>query len=243
MDISKRFALAIVLTCGTTGYAWAQDIPAAQVPALAEPACELHVWPTENFTGVNTGLLSGFGLVGALADQAAHKDRVTTVKGLMADYLGPKVQVEELDKVGFLKILNVTNYRVVVEEPMPSNEEIKDNPAINAAAKEFKAKLKAGKRLTNSKVPCYGELLINRLMYHKAMMYGSNLFVGTVYRDFSGPGGAVRQSSGWVKNPLENFPPKSPEMVEPAKAELRDAFGKGFVEWSQKKLNSSLPRD
>lgn len=241
MRTLRRSVLTLMLACAWAPHAFAQDEVATSKPSLAQPACELHVWPTEDFLGFNSGLLSGFGIVGAVADQASHKNRVTTVKALMADYLGPKIQLEELEKVGILKTLKITDYRIIIEPPTPSNEDVKADPALKRATDALNAKLKAGERLTDSKAPCYAEFLITFVLYHKAMMYGSNLFVGTRYRDFSRPGEPVRQSAGAVKNPLENFPPKSPEMVEPAKAELRDAFAKDFTEWSQKKLKSGPP--
>lgn len=256
MPVLQRLALTCAIAACTAAPAFAQDstqsptvaattdtalaaaVPDAEATAAPtrEPACELHVWPTDNYLGFNSGLLSGFGALGAVADMEAHKGRVATVKELMADYLGPRVQLEELEKVGILKTLNISDYRIIIEEPTPSNEDVKANPELKAATKALNAKIKAGQRITDSKATCYGELLITYVMYHKAMMYGSNLFVGTLYRDFSGPGGAIRQSAGAVKNPLENFPPKTPDMVEPAKAELRDAFAKDFTEWAQKKL-------
>lgn len=49
-------------------------------------------------------------------------------------------------------------------------------------------------------------------------------------------GKATKSIAGAVKNPLENFPPKTPEMVDAAKAELRDAYSKGFVEYTEKKV-------
>lgn len=235
----QRYALTFALgCCGLVSHVSAQDAPDAAGPAAEGPACELHVFPTNNFLGFNSGLLSGFGALGAIADQAAHKNRVATVKELMADYLGPNIQVEELDRVGILKTLNLMNYRIIVEPPTPSHDDVKADPAVKAATKALNAKIKAGQRLTDSAAPCYGELVLTFVMYQKAMLYGSNLFVGTMYRDFSGPGGTVRQSAGAVKNPLGTFPPKSPDMVDPAKAELRDAFDKDFTEWSQKKLKS-----
>ena len=74
-------------------------VMAAPFASRTEGSCELHIWPTENYLGVKMGLLSGFGLVGALADQAANKNKVTTVKDLMREYLGPEVQMEELEKL------------------------------------------------------------------------------------------------------------------------------------------------
>jgi len=67
-------------------------------------------------------------------------------------------------------------------------------------------------------------------------MYGSNLFTGWRYRAFGDKQAPIKEATGQVKNPLENFPPKTPEMVEPAKAELRDAYAKDFVEYVEKKV-------
>ena len=56
----------------------------AQAQTLGAGGCELHVWPTENYLGMSTGLLSGFGAVGAAAEYSAKKGRMETVKGLNA---------------------------------------------------------------------------------------------------------------------------------------------------------------
>lgn len=219
------------------GEAMAQDqlLAPAATEASAAQACELHVFPTENYIGFNSGLLSGFGLVGAAADQAAHKDKVATVNSLMKDYLGPDIQLAELEKINYRKRLGVQDWKVIIELPTPSNEAVKADPALKATIKALNADLKAGKRITASTAPCYAEFILLNVFYFKAMMYGSNLLVGTQFRDFS-KGGAPVISIGAVKNPLEVFPPKSADMVEPAKAELREAFVKDFIEWTEKKL-------
>lgn len=201
----------------------------------ALPACELHIWPTVSYSGVNTGLLSGFGVIGAIADDASHKNRVATVKDLMAEFLPPDVQIAELEKVGLLQKLNLKDYQVIVHEPTPSAEAVKADEALKAATKIFNTKLKSNQRLTNSTADCYAEFILTDIFYHKAMMYGSNLFVSMTFRDFNNPN-AVRRSFGAVKNPLEHFPPKSPEMADAAKAELLTAYAQDFIEWSEKKL-------
>lgn len=212
---------------------------ASAVAPAPVSACELHVWPTDNYIGVNSGLLSGFGLVGALADAAAHEGRVKTVKDLMRDYLGPDIQLEELNKIGLLASLKLPpDTRIVIEEPTPFNEDLKKNPALKAKTKAMNATIKAGKRLSASTSPCYSELLITVIFYHKAMMYGSNLFTAFLYRDFKDQPLMRTPSTGMVKNPLENFPPKTAEGVEAAKIELRDAFSKDYVEWLEKKKKS-----
>lgn len=239
MRNSVKFNLAALCLLQTT-MASAQQVPAAPAtvapPASADAsACELHVFPTENYVGFNSGLLSGFGIVGSLADEASHKNRVATVKDLMKDYLGPDIQLAELEKINFRKRLGVEGYRVIIEPPTPSADDVKVDPALKAKVKLLNADLKAGKRITASTNPCYAEFLLVSVFYFKAMMYGSNLLVGTQFRDFS-KGGPPVISIGAVKNPLEVFPPKTPEAVEAAKAELREAFAKDFLEWADKKL-------
>jgi hypothetical protein len=244
------FATCLVaISLAQASQAAAQDVvvaPQAEATVAAPadasaPDCELHVFPTENYIGFNSGLLSGFGIAGAIADQASHKNRVATVKELMKDYLGPEVQLAELEKVNYRKRLGVENYRVIIQPPTPSADDVKADPALKAKVKALNADLKAGKRLTSSTNPCYAEFALFSVFYFKAMMYGSNLLVGTQFRDFS-KGGAPIVSVGAVKNPLEVFPPKTPEMVEPAKAELRDAFAKDFLEWADKKLKEDMAK-
>lgn len=215
---------------------------AAIEPAVAEaapapaPECELHVWPTENYLGVKMGLFSGFGLVGAMIDQAGHAKGVKTVKDLMREYLGPEVQLDELQKLDYMTKLGLdtSKYAVIIQKPTPWNEDLKDNPALKAEVKVLNQKIKDGKRLTDSTNPCYAELITTHIFYHKAMMYGSNLFTGWQWRQFDGAK-LVANGKGQVKNPLEHFPPKDETMVEAAKVELRDAYSKDFNEWVLKK--------
>jgi hypothetical protein len=215
--------------------------PLSGASAEGTAKCELHVWPTENYIGIQMGLLSGFGIVGAVADVAAHDGRVKTVKDLMREYLGPDVQMEELNKLGIQKTLQLQDYKIIVEAPTPFNEDLKTNPELKAKVKAMNAKIKAGERLTDSKHPCYAELVTTHIFYHKAMMYGSNLFTGWIYREFGDKPKATKTATGQVKNPLENFPPKTPEMVDAAKAELRDAYSKDFVEYVAKKVQPGVP--
>ena len=62
----------------------------SQSSAASSPAesaqCELRVWPTQNYLGFNSGLLSGFGPLGALADMAAR---------LLADWGQPRSWIDE----------------------------------------------------------------------------------------------------------------------------------------------------
>jgi len=141
-----RIAAAMVLATAPA-CAWANpdqpqpsvETTASAVAAVEDGGCELHVWPTDNYIGLNTGLLSGFGVVGALADMGAHAGRVQTVKDLMREYLGPDIQLAELERVDIVQKLKLEGYRVIVEDPTPFNEDLKNNP-------ELKARLKASMR-------------------------------------------------------------------------------------------------
>lgn len=229
-----------MLKAAAVAVAWCAAAPAAAQDAAPQAGeampCELHVWPTENYLGVNTGLLSGFGLVGALADAAAHDGRVKTVKDLMRDYLGPEIQMEELNRIGIAQTLGLKGYRIIVEPPTPFNEDVKKDPVLKARTKAMNERIRSKRRLSDSTSSCYAELITTAIFYHKAMMYGSNLFTGWIFREFGDKPLAIRTSTGAVKNPLEEFPPKTPEKVEAAKAELRDAFSRDFVEYVQKKV-------
>lgn len=218
----------------------AQDTGAATAaPAegsMAAKPCELHVWPTENYLGIKMGLFSGFGLVGAVIDQAGHKKGVQTVKDLMREYLGPEVQLAELEKLDYMGKLKLSpeQYAVIVHEPTPFNEDVKKDKKLKEEVKALNAKIKAGQRITDSTNPCYAELITTHIFYHKAMMYGSNLFTGWQLRKFDGAK-LVSSGVGQVKNPLEHFPPKEETMIEAAQVELRDAYAKDFTEWVEKK--------
>ncbi len=205
-------------------------------PAAEPKPCELHVWPTENYLGIKMGLLSGFGVVGVLADQSANKGKVTTIKDLMREYLGPEVQIQELEKLGYLEKLKLSpdEYEVIFHEPTPWNEDLKDNPELKAETKALNKKIKNGERITDSTNPCYAELITTHIFYHKAMMYGSNLFTGWVFNKYDGDK-RVLNGKGQVKNPLEHFPPKEESMVDTAKEELRTAYSLDFAEWAEKK--------
>ncbi|RYD50206.1 MAG: hypothetical protein EOP60_12315 [Sphingomonadales bacterium] len=154
----------------------------------------------------------------------------------MADYLGPEVQMEELNKIGITETLKLKGYRIVLGEPTPFNEDVKKDPALKAKVKALNARIKAKQRLSDSKHACYAELITTHIFYHKAMMYGSNLFTGWIYREFGDKPLATKTATGQVKNPLEKFPPKAEADVEIAKVELRDAYSKDFVEYVQKKV-------
>ena len=82
----------------------APAIVAASAPAPA-PTCELHVFPTLEGQAQTTGWLMGFGMVGAIADAAAHKDNNISDAEYLKKALGPEFQVSALKTIDLVKEL------------------------------------------------------------------------------------------------------------------------------------------
>jgi len=71
----KAAAASAALLSSTSILAQETATPAAPTTTTSAEdtaKCELHVWPTENYIGIQMGLLSGFGIVGAVADMEAE---------------------------------------------------------------------------------------------------------------------------------------------------------------------------
>lgn len=200
--------------------------------------CELHIWPTENYRGMKmSGLGMLGGALGGALDQAANKDKVATTTDLMRADLSPEAQVEALRAADVTGMLGLTGYTVIIEPAVPSDAAAKADPTVKATLRTMQASLKSGKRLSNATTPCYAELVGGELFYVKKPLVGTNLFAKWTFRDFGRDGGArLRSFPGQVKNPLAIFPARTPDQADAAKADLRDAYAKGFVEYVAKKV-------
>src|SRR4051812_48742109 len=138
-------AAATILTISAAAQAAAgQDAqPAAAAPA-ADPACELHVFPTLEGQAMTTGLLSGFGVIGAIADAAKNKDRNVSEAEYLKEALGPRLQVQAMKAIDLPGALKLPPSKVVFETPIADR----------------KISTKAANRLSSSTAPCYAELLV-----------------------------------------------------------------------------------
>ncbi|MEI9851583.1 MAG: hypothetical protein WDN24_12895 [Sphingomonas sp.] len=83
--------------------------PAADGPTVVKAAvdtsCELHIWPAERFQAQTTGWLSGFGILGALADSAAHAEGDKSDRTQMASALDPAGQLAALQSLDLANML------------------------------------------------------------------------------------------------------------------------------------------
>lgn len=209
-----RSSLAAVATLSTMIFAAS---PAAAQEAAA-PACELHVFPTLEGQAQTTGWLSGFGIIGAVADAAKNKDRNVSEAEYLKEALGPRLQVQALKSIDVVGALHLpASTTVTFETPIADR----------------KISTKATTRLTSSTAPCYAELLVTQNFYTKRAIYGRSLNNRFIFKDFRVGKTNTKMIKGRGGNGLSHFPPKTTDETEAAEQDLRDAFTKNFVEFAK----------
>lgn len=197
----------------------AQAEAAAQAAAeAAKPECELRVFPTLEGQAQTTGWLSGFGVVGALADAAANDGKNKSEGDYLRDALGPQMQVRALKSIDLLEELNLPESQIIFEEPI--------------ADRKITTKQKT--RLTDSNAACYVEFIVTQNFYKKAAIYGRSLNNRFIVKDFRDGLEETKLVKGRGGNGLKHFPPKTPEESELAEDDLQKAFTANFVEFSKK---------
>lgn len=210
-----------VLLAAAPAAAQESAAPAAAVPGTeAAPACELHVFPSENFMVQKTGWLAGFGIAGAIADAAINANKKVTIDGLMREYLSGEGQASSLESLDLAALLRKPGVRVVAEAPLT-------RPQVKA--------LKATRgRLSRSTASCYSELVVGKIFYQKGPIGSGNVTTKFHYREFGGSG--PRTLSGKAKRSVHGFPPKNRESVADSQAALRELFALSFDEYVRKKV-------
>jgi hypothetical protein len=193
----------------------AQD--AATAPAVAQPECELHVFPTLEGQAMTTGMLAGFGIIGAIADASANKDRNISETEYLKEALGPRLQIEALKSIDLVKELKFAPSQIIYETPIADR----------------KVSTKATNRLSTSTAPCYAELLVTQNFYTKKAIYGRSLNNRFIFKDFRTGLSKTKLVKGRGGNGLSHFPPKTTDETEMAEKDLRDAFAKNFVEYAK----------
>ncbi len=216
MKIQNSFAgIGIVFsaTAMAATPALAQDAAAAS----ATGACELHVFPTLEGQAQTTSLLSGFGIIGAVADAAANKDRNISEAEYLKEALGPKFQVAALGTIDLVSALK-----------LPAGTTV----SYEAPIEDRKVSTKEKTRLTSSTAPCYAELLVTQNLYQKKAIYGRSLNNRFIFKDFRTGKTETSLVKGRGGNGLSHFPPKTTDETEAAEADLLQAFTKNFLEYS-----------
>lgn len=221
--MKSSFAAAVAaISCALSGTALAQEASTSAAPATTEaaapaaPACELHVFPTIEGQAQTTGWLSGFGIIGAVADASANKNRNVGDAAYLKEALGPAMQVDALKALDLAAALKLPASQVIFETPIADRN----------------VTTKAGNRLSASTAPCYAELIVTQNLYTKRAIYGRALNNRFIVKDFRTGKTKTDLQKGRGGNGLSLFPPKTTEEAEGAEKELRDVFTKNFVEFA-----------
>ena len=196
----------------------------AQAPtaeATLPAACELHVWPAERFSALTTGLLGG-----GLLDAAGHAKGDRQRKSSIADALDSPSQVAALASLDLTALLRQRAATIVQH----------DEPLTRHTVNDIKT------RRSDSKSPCYAELIVADIFYQKAAIYGRSLRTLFIYREFGDASNATRIYKGWGGNGLKLFPPRPGEDAEAANAELVAVFKANFQEFAKNEAASVATR-
>ncbi len=198
----------------TQDAATVQEPPAAAAPPLE---CEIHVWPAERFTARTSGLFSGLGVIGAVADSSGHASGDQGRRAALASALDSEGQAGALGSLDLSKLLNIQPSRIVLHnEPL-------DRKTVN----------KIETRRSDSASSCYSELIVTDLFYQKAAIYGRSLRTLFMLRRFGAKKDAPTIYKGWGGNGLKLFPPKEGEDVQAANQELVTVFKADFEEFAR----------
>jgi hypothetical protein len=220
MNISIRIALAIAAAAPGAG-------ALAQPGAAPAPACELHLWPAERMSSTTTGLLSGFGVAGAIADVSAHAGRDASNRSQMASALDSPSQLDALQSLDLITELGLPAGTVIVRHEAPL-----DRRTIN--------RIKT--RRSESTARCYYELITADVAYQRSTIYGRSLRTLFMIRDFGDDQEIDFEYKSWGGNGLSHFPPREGEDVGVAIQELVDVFKRNFQEYANNERNRRAER-
>jgi len=199
----------------------APAVPAGRpglTPAVAADGCELHVWPAERMAAQTTGWLSGFGVIGAIADQSANAKKNANHQSLLATALDSPSQLDALAALDLRTMLARSPGTTIVMHETPL-----ERHTMN--------KIKA--RRSDSTAQCYSEVIVADVLYQKAALYGRSLKTLFMFRDFGNDQTIDREYKAWGGNGLKLFPPQEGEDAVAALDELVGVFKGNFDEYAR----------
>lgn len=191
---------------------------AAPAAAAETEDCELHIWPASGTGANNGGLLSNFGMVGALADYEQHKDANLRDQVALIEGLTPVKQARVLAAAGVPELLGMAGAQIVFQ----------NDPLAERSIGKMKA------RRSNSSAPCYAELIVGRNFYQKSALHGRTLATQFTFKDFRTGRSEARVVTARARNPVAGFPPQRPEDAEAAERGLAEAFAANLREFANK---------
>lgn len=183
---------------------------AQDTPAPAPAACELHVWPSSPVRSSS----NNYFVMRSIVDGAVQ-GRDGYVK-LPENILGTDTQIRILNEGGLIETLKLPGYAVVMhDQPLPSRV-IRTTPG----------------RLQPDSPACYAEFVTDDIFYQEDAIAGRKLKAIFRFRQFDGGSPAPTRSFGtFTEQRLTQFPPKTPDQLEPALEEFRQAYAGAVKEF------------
>lgn len=177
-------------------------------PSVSDASqCELHMWPTETFSGIpyKVGYITG----------RASKDQIV---GSMESLVGPSAQLAALRDADPVRALGLPAGTRVVE-----HEEILDRKTVT----------KIRTRRAQSASPCYSELIVLQHFLTEDIVWGDRFGSAFMFRNFGDKAEVRGSTKGVGGNKLKVL--TLPEASRPANtAELVEAALKGnFLEFAK----------
>ena len=204
MKFTHRFSLAgtsIALALATAAYA--QD--GEQTPTAADPTCELHIWPAENFSSLPFG--------GIFSD-------VDTSTDTQFDKLATsELQFDAIKQSDPVKSLG-----------LPADTKV----ITHAETEADKVTKKRKVRRSQSQSSCYFELHIRSSYLIEDIVWGDRFSTVFEFRKYTGMEEWDLRHRGEGANKLKLFPIKADADPEEVKKTLRDKIGENFLEYAPK---------
>jgi hypothetical protein len=222
MMLTAGLALALSSPAFAQGTAPAADyVPSTKglLPEVAADGCELHIWPAERMNSSTSGLLSSFGLVGALMDAGLQSGKDANNKTLIGSALDSPSQLDALQELDLRALLPLTPGTTIIRHEQPL---------------ERKTMNKVKTRRAESTSTCYSELIVADVLYEKKPIYGRSLRTLFMVRHFGNDQKIDAQFKAWGGNGLKLFPPKEGEDAIAALDELVSVYKANFEEFAKK---------
>jgi hypothetical protein len=198
---------------GAMGRLWLMC--AAALVALAGPAsaqedeaapagsagCEFHVWPGDGLMSTYYGLVHGSTVNGQIQGRRGYPP-------VPPNPINTAHQAEILAAAEPHKLFRLADYRLIVHpEALPSR-------TIRTATG----------RLSDSRSPCYAELIVDDVVLQQDWVNGSLLKTLFRYRAFGAGAAPQRSFTTWAETDLGSLPVRDPGQFDAAILEIRGAF-------------------
>jgi len=188
---------------------------ATAAPVAATPTCEVHIWPAARVGAVTQGAGSWFGLIGAIADAAAHADQNKRDKAFIISVLDPAAQARAMREMNLPSALSLPAANVITHD----------------AGIELNSETTG--RLTQSTAPCYYDIVVRQLVYLKTATTKGKMRTFIMVRGSNGNTRVVDYKDS-ANHALEVKLPKEGEDATEASRALIDAFKADLEEFSAK---------